>query len=98
MSRLIPSITVALAMLLPAGCCTQRDPDTDVSIESYKRVLRQTRENLVDDVRPGYEEALRRSDLLPATFDARLGVVDDTVRLIDGALAGSQEGQEEDGE
>ena len=93
MNRLMRTGALALVLMMPVGCCTTRDSETSVSVESYKSALKQLRKNLATDIRPGYEEALKRSDLLPATHNARLGVVDDSVRLIDGTLAGATEGE-----
>lgn len=93
MNRLLVASALAFA-LFSSGCCTARDSETHVSVDSYKRALQQIRSNLVDDIRPGYKEALERSDLLPDTFPVRLGLVDDTITLIDGTLAGATEGEQ----
>ncbi len=87
MKRFLSASLLAVALLAP-GCCTTRNTETKVSIESYDNALKQIRKNLTESVRPGYAEALQRSDLLPATFAAKLGVVDDTIALIDGTLTG----------
>jgi len=87
MNRLFTASVLALVLVLPAGCCTARNTETGVSVESYDAALGRIRVNLLE-VRAGYSEALTRSDLLPATFPAKLGLIDDTVRLIDGTLSG----------
>jgi len=87
MNRLFMASVLALVLVLPAGCCTARNAETGVSIESYDAALGRIRVNLIQ-IRANYSEALKRSDLLPATFPAKLGLVDDTVRLIDGTLSG----------
>jgi len=79
----------ALALLLIGpGCACGRNSETGVSIESYVSTLERVKSNLEADILPGYTEALERSDLVPELREARLGVVQDTITLIDAALTG----------
>ena len=79
-------LCVSLALLLLSGCAC-RD-ENGVSLDSYQAALRQIQANLVDDTRPAMEEAFSRADPgYPEEYEeAVLGVIDDTLELIDETL------------
>lgn len=97
MKKLISGALLVVLLAAP-GCCTNRNPDTQVSIDSYVSTLERVRTNLKDDVRPGYEEALLSSGVIPELVEARLGLVDDTLLLIDDALTGAADTEDGGGE
>ena len=82
------SASALTLLLLFSGCACGRNAETGVSIESYVSALEKVKSNLEADVLPGYTEALERSDLVPELKAARLGVVQDTIDLIDTTLTG----------
>ena len=90
MKKLITSAILVVLLVAP-GCCTNRNPETQVSIDSYVAALERVKINLTDDIRPGYAEALAASGLLPELIEARLGLLDDTLTLIDDTLTGAAE-------
>ena len=98
MRKLFGSIALALVLVAPAGCCTTRNSETQVSVESYVAALERIKTNLTDDVRPGYAEALSASGVIPELQGARLGVLDDTLTLINDTLTGAAEAPAEDAE
>jgi len=91
------TLTAAFLMLLliAPGCACGRNSETGVSIESYVQTLEKVKSNLEADIAPGYTEALERSDLVPELKKARMGVVQDTLTLIDAALTGELKQGEE---
>ena len=91
MKKLLGSIALIALLIAPTGCCTNRNAETQVSVDSYVSALEKIKSNLVDDVRPGYAEALSASGVIPELQEARLGVLDDTVTLIDDTLTGAAE-------
>ena len=91
MRKLLGSIALVALLLAPAGCCTNRHAESQVSVESYVSALERIKSNIVEDIRPGYAEALDASGVIPELLEARLGVVDDTVTLIDDTLTGANE-------
>lgn len=74
-----------LAILLPlmfAGCTCR---------ERYEPFLSQIEENLRDDIRPKYAEALKAQGLPQDVIDNRLGLVDDTADSIKRVRTGGPE-------
>jgi hypothetical protein len=92
MKKILTAAFVTLLLLAP-GCACGRNAETGVSIESYVQTLQKVKSNLEADVLPGYTEALERGDLVPELKKARLGVVQDTLTLIDAALMGEIAGE-----
>lgn len=87
MKKLLSVALLALALVAP-GCACGRNSETGVSIESYVQALEKVKSNIEADILPGYTEALERGDLVPELKKARLGVVQDTLTLIDTTLKG----------
>jgi len=87
MKKFLVASALALALFAP-GCACKRNSETGVSIDSYVSTLEKVKANIEHDMLPGYTEALDRSDLVPELKKARLGVVQDTLTLIDAALTG----------
>ena len=56
--------------------------------DKYDSLLFQIRENLAEDIRPKYAEALRASGRPDDLMENDLGLVDDTVSSIDRVLEG----------
>ena len=87
MKKLLIASALTLALFTP-GCAYKRNSETGVSIDSYVSTLEKVKSNIEHDMLPGYTEALDRSDLVPELKKARLGVVQDTLTLINAALTG----------
>jgi hypothetical protein len=91
---------LGLALLFSSGCCTQRNTETAVSVDSYVEVLQKVKSNLVGKdgkggIRATLDEALGNPEAGSpdaAVKDSSLNLVDDTVDLIDGTLEGKNAG------
>lgn len=82
-------VTLVLALAL-AGCCTTRNPDTGVSVDSYVAALKKVSSNVAEI----------RSDIATLDYDpelkkAHMQVMDATVTLCDDTLAGKNAGGDE---
>jgi len=88
-ARSVGFALLVFALFTFPGCCTTRDSETQVSVDSYKAALVKIKSNLEEDIRPGYAEALEASGVIPELVEARLGLVDDTVTLCEDTLSGA---------
>jgi hypothetical protein len=75
------------ALVLAPGCCTTRNADTGVSVESYVEGITKVRANIAEI----------RSDLIAADYDATIKeadvqLIDATITLCDDMLAGKNAG------
>lgn len=89
MKKIVLACVLALVVLAATGCCTTRNTETQVSVDSYVMALEKIKSNLERDIRPGYKEAMEGSGWIPQLQEARLGVVDDTITLCEDTLSGA---------
>ena len=91
MNKLFLGIALTAVLVTAPGCCTTRNTETQVSVDSYVAAIEKIQSNLEQDILPGYQEALESSNLIPELQEARLGVVRDTITLCKDTLTGAAE-------
>jgi len=87
MKKILIASALTLTLFAP-GCAWKRNSETGVSIESYVKTLEKVKSNIEADILPSYTEALDKAKFVPELQKAKLGVVQDTLTLIDSALTG----------
>lgn len=101
MKKIIVASLFAIILLTSPGCAwfCNRDDETQVSIESYKKALTKVRSNLKDSIRPALDKALpEKTEADKAVKKGKLALVDDTIALVDDTLTGAKAGVKPEGE
>jgi len=89
MKSMLRGLVMVALMISPVGCCTARDEQTGVSVDSYKAAITKVRSNIAEI----------RSDVATVTYEpaikaADLQLIDATIALCDDTLAGKTAGAE----
>jgi hypothetical protein len=93
MNRPLLALVLGLALLAP-GCCSTRDTETGVSVDSYKQAITKIKSNLTESIRPALATALDevgqegKKPYIDAYKEGKLTLIDATVQLCDDTLTG----------
>ncbi len=96
MRKLVVMSALIVALVALSGCCTTRNPDTGVSVESYVQTLEKIKSNLEDDLKPSMEELLAADTAhIEPWKQAKRDLMNDTITLCNDALLGDEAGRSE---
>lgn len=99
MKKLIGVMVLVVALIALSGCCSTRNAETGVSVDSYVAALEKVKSNLEDDLKPAMEELLDKDTAhIEPWKESKRNLLDDTITLCDDALQGDKAGRESDSE